>query len=328
MKFHLLPIFALFCFTSCDKAKNLVDQARSTVKERIKETANPAAETQVDPELQKLVDQTEEGVIFRKDLPFPTRVNVATSTNSQLDLRLLQASAIERKTSTVNGVMEFTEKLERSGDQVRYTQGKVRITDPTSKDEDGKPKAIPENPFKSPIGADVPREFLRRDGKWGCDESGGFLAVAISKEIAPFVDVLMQENGLAPRPQWFAKRRVKIGEEIKLTGEPLSMLISGKAKGTLHLKLESIGAVANHPCAVFTVNGEYTRSQFPSFSGGFTDEDVTIQSGKVWLSLIHPLVLKWDIDTIQSFKTGEKGGQQLQAQGTSKITITREWKAS
>ncbi len=119
-----------------------------------------------------------------------------------------------------------------------------------------------------------------------------------------------------------------LGAEIVLTGEALSMLVGGGATGTLNLKLESIGAVAGHPCGVFSVTGDYSRRQFPAFSGGFTDEDVTIQSGKVWLSLIHPLVLKWEMDTIQSFKTGEKGGQQLQAQGTSKVSTTLEWQAA
>lgn len=327
MKFHHIPILALCLTASCDKAKDLAEQATSTVKERINEAVSEGGDTQSDPELLQLVDQTDEGVIFRKDLPFPARIEVNTSSNSKLNLRLFEASAIERRTVTLNGVMESTDKSERSGDHVRFTQGEMRITDPDAKDSEGKPKVISENPFKPLIGSEAPREFHRRDGKWSADEGGGFAAVAVSKEIAPRLDVLLQEHGLAPRPQWFAKRRVKIGEEIVLTGQPLSMLVSGDATGTLHLKLESIGAVAGHPCGVFTVSGNYSRQQFPSFNGGFTDEDVTIESGKVWLSLIHPLVLKWEMDTIQSFKTGDKGGQRTQGQGSSKITISREWKA-
>jgi hypothetical protein len=224
--------------------------------------------------------------------------------------------------------MESTSKCERSGDHVRFTQGGMQITDPNAEDSDGKPKVISENPFKPLIGSESPREFHRRDGKWSADEGGGFAAVAASREIAPFLDVLLQEHGLAPRPQWFAKRRVKIGEQIPLTGAALSMLVSGDATGTLNLKLESIDAVAGHPCGMFTVTGNYSRQRFPSFTGGFTDEDVTIESGKVWLSLIHPLVLKWEMDTIQSFKTGDKGGQRMQGQGSSKISISREWKAT
>ncbi len=48
------------------------------------------------------------------------------------------------------------------------------------------------------------------------------------------------------------------------------------------------GGVDGHPCAAFSVTGDYSRNQFPDFEGVFTDEEVTIESGKLWLSLIHP----------------------------------------
>jgi len=321
MKLHHIPILALCLASSCEKARKLAEQATSTVKERMAE----GGETPVDPELQKLVDQTDEGVIFRKDLPFPGNIQVNSSTSNQLNLRLFESSAIERKTGLLNGLMESTDKIELAGDRLQYTPGKVRITDPTAKDSDGKPMEIADNPLKTAAPA---RGFHHRDGKWRADEGGGFAVAATSRDIAPFIDVLLRENALAPRPQWFAKRRLNIGGEIVLTGETLSMLVGGGATGTLNLKLESIDSVAGHPCGVFSVTGDYSRRQFPSFAGGFTDEDVTIQSGKVWLSLVHPLVLKWEMDTIQSLKTGEKGGQQLQAQGTKKVSTTLEWKAT
>lgn len=325
MKNRYIPILALCLTASCDKAKNIAEQATSTVKESINKATGEGG-GKVDPELQKLVDQTDEGLVFRKDLPFPARIEVNASTSSQMNIRLLAASAIERNSKMLSGVMESTDKFERSGDHVRFTQGKISLTDPTALDSEDKPKVIDDNPLNSLMEIEAPREFRRRDGMWRADEAGGFAAAAVAKEIGPVFDVLLQEHGLAPRPQWFAKRRVKTGGEIVLTGPALAMLVSGGATGTLKLKLESTGEVAGHPCGVFSVSGDYSRRKFPSFSGGFTDEDVTIQSGKVWLSLIHPLVLKWDIDTIQSFKTGDKGGQLIQGQGTSKITITREWK--
>jgi hypothetical protein len=327
MKLHHAPILALCLTASCDKAKDLAEQATSTVKERITEAAAQGGDAQTDPELQKLVDLTDEGVVFRKDLPFPARIEVITSASSHQNFRILEASAIERKSTTLIGVMESIDKFERSGDHVRHTQGKSRFIDPTVKDSDGKPKVITDNPLKNLMAAEITREFHRRDGEWRADQAGGFAAAAVAREIAPFFDLLLQEHGLAPRPQWFAKRRVKTGEQLVLTGDALAMLVSGEATGTLNLKLESLGAVAGHPCGVFSVTGDYSRQQFPSFAGGFTDEDVTIQSGKVWLSLIHPLVLKWEIDTIQTFKTGDTGGPRIQGQGSAKITISREWKA-
>ncbi len=138
MKLRHLPILALCLASSCEKARKLAEQATSTVKERMAE----GGETPVDPELQKLVDQTDEGVIFRKDLPFPAHIQVNSSTTNQLNLRVFEASAIERKSGMLNGVMESTEKIELAGDRLQYSPGEVRITDPTAKDSDGKPKEI------------------------------------------------------------------------------------------------------------------------------------------------------------------------------------------
>ena len=83
-----------------------------------------------------------------------------------------------------------------------------------------------------------------------------------------------------------------VGDQLAVSGDSLPMLVAGKGKGSLNLKLESFEAVAGHPCGVFSVSGTYSRKKFPDFEGNLTDEDVTIQSGKIWLSLIHPIVLK------------------------------------
>jgi hypothetical protein len=85
--------------------------------------------------------------------------------------------------------------------------------------------------------------------------------------------------------------------------------------------------VKGHPCGVFSVTGDFSRKQFPDFDGNFTDEDVTIQSGKIWLSLIYPIILKEELDTIQSFKSGGQGGLVGRGQGTVKVSVEREWKA-
>lgn len=317
MKIHYIHIFALCLATSCDKVKNLARDATSKVKQGIVDGSDATP----DPELLKLVDQTDEGVIFRKDLPFPKHVQVKVSTTEKVNLRTFENSEIERKSGTLNNMTETTADIELSGDHLRYTPGILRATDPSIKDADGKVKAE-----ERPEGTEPVRNFERRGGKWHAPKGGDFLVAAKSSEIAPFMEVLLQEHALAPRPQWFAKRRVKIGEEIALTGDVLPMLISGKAKGTLKLKLESIGEVAGHPCGVFSVTGSYSQKQFPAFLGGFTDSDVTIESGKVWLSLLHPLVLKWERDAVISNKSGGNGGQQTQMQGTSSMTNTLEWK--
>jgi hypothetical protein len=311
-------------FASCDKAREIANDASAKVREKVSSAAS-ATEEPVDPELAKLVDRNDEGAVFRKDLPFPSRIGVNQTTTSDLQMRVFESSAIERRSSNVNGRMTGIEKIERHGDHIRHSRAEMRLTDPTAKDAEGKPKVLAENPLGTP-GPGPQRVFHRRNGKWEADAGSGFAVTAQSKDLAPVLDTLLQEHGLAPRPQWFAKRRLRIGDELTLTGDTMPVLIGGGAKGALKLKLESFDAVSGHPCGVFTVTGDYSRRQFPSFDGVFTDEDVTIQSGKVWLSLIHPLVIRWEADTIRTTKTGTKGGQITQSQGTAKITLVREWK--
>jgi hypothetical protein len=317
--FVLLPLLA-----SCDKAREIANDASAKVREKVVSAA-AGKEEPIDPEFAKLVDRNEEGAVFRKDLPFPGRIEVNETTNSDIRMRVFESSAIERRSSNLNGLMTGIEKIERNGDHVRHSRSEMRLTDPTSKDAEGKPKVLSENPLGTP-GPGPQRVFHRRNGKWEADAGSGFAVTAQSKDLAPVLDVLLQEHALAPRPQWFAKRRLKVGDEVTLTDESLPVLIGGGAKGTLKLKLESFDAVAGHPCGVFSIAGDYSRRQFPSFDGVFTDEDVTIQSGKVWLSLIHPLVIRWETDTIRTSKTGTKGGQLTHGQGTAKVTLIREWK--
>jgi hypothetical protein len=101
--------------------------------------------------------------------------------------------------------------------------------------------------------------------------------------------------------------------------------VAGKANGTLKLTFEAQDAIDGHPCAVFAIQGDYTRQQIPDLDGHFSDEEITIQSGKIWLSLLHPLVLREELDTIQSIKSGTP---VTHAQGSVKLSITRSWKTT
>ena len=104
------------------------------------------------------------------------------------------------------------------------------------------------------------------------------------------------------------------------------MLLSGNAKGTLNLTLVAIEPVKGHPCGVFTVTGSYSQKRVPGFDGNVTDQEITIQSGKLWLSLIYPLVLKEEADAIMTIRSGEQGNATMNGQGSNKVSIVREWK--
>ena len=320
----LLPILTL---TSCDKAKDLAEQATHAVREKVAAHAPSPNEPETNSELSKLVDKTEEGVVFRKDLPFPAQIEIITSRREEWSGRFFQSSAIERRVETINGTRHSTDKLVRSGNEIRHTLQKSGFTVPSPDDPEGVKETL-----NDPLAAIAPggrTNIFRKSGNtWTADPGGGFRSTVLAKDLAPVLDDLLVEYAAAPRPLWFsAKKRFKPGDEITVTGDSLPMLLSGKASGSLKLTLESFDAVHGHPCAVFSLSGSYHRKETPDFEGVFTDEDVTIQSGKLWLSIIHPIILKEDLDTIQTVGSGSLGGQKSRGQGSVKLTVERQWKA-
>ena len=323
----LILLVPLLAMASCDKAKSLLNKAGSAVKDQVAPLTGGSAGT-TDPALGKLVDETAEGLRFRKDLPFPDKLEVRVSHRQQWSGRLIQSSAIDSRNSSLNGTRVSACKLERSGNHIRYTQEQSSFNVPIT---DGEEKDAVKT-LADPLALVAPSSqsvTLRKNGaRWEAADNQ-FRAVALAREMAPFFDILLSENALAPRQLWFAEdKRLKPGTEITVTGKSLPMLISGHASGTLHLKFEKTDAVAGHPCGVFSISGNYTRKQFPAFDGSFTDQEVTIQGGQLWLSLLHPLILREELDTIQTIRTGSSGDDPgTRGQGSVKISTTREWKA-
>ena len=312
---------------ACDKVKSLAAKASSTVWQKITAAGGTGKSVviPVDPVLQKLVDQTAEGVIFRKDLPFPTRLDVRTTERTELSGRLSHSSALGQQVAAAAGTQTTITHFERSANQVRYTLEKSGVELP--------PPATPEAAKHAPAAPGEPAPPLpppvtfRKSGKaWVADNRSDFHAAALARELAPVFDQLLIENALASRPLWFAKHRFKLGDELVVTGKLLPMLLLGEATGSLTLKLESFEPLDGHPCAVFALTGDYRRKQVPNIEGAPRDEDVTIQSGKVWLSLIYPVILRQELDTIQSGQAGGHGGLVIRSQGSCKVSLARAWK--
>ena len=318
-----IPLLAA-ALVSCDKAKKIASDASSAVSRELSKATATDDSGKVDEDLQKLVDQTPEGAIFRKDLPFPTRLEVHTKRRDDLSGRFVRSSEIEKMADTVKGAQISETKLERAGDQIRYTLENSSFKLPALDKADGE-EAKAADPLEQAPPTSRPVVFKKTGGKWKT-EGGDFRSAVLNQQVTPRMDTMLVENTLAPRPMWFAKQRIKIGDQMEVTGDMLAMLRSGDAKGKLTIKLESFGAVAGHPCGVFTVTGSFSRKDFVNFEGNTIDEDVTIESGKLWLSLIHPVILREELETIQSFKSGGGGGQLARGQGSVKVSVTRDWK--
>jgi len=321
-----IPLLLLcLAAVSCDKAKNLADQAKAAVENKIAGKGPAAAENKPDAGLQKLVDETTEGVIFRKDLPFPNHIEVLTTLREEMDGRFYQASAIERHGETMKGTRIVVTKLERAGDQVRYSLEQSSFSAPLPDGADT-PKDAVTDPLKQVAPAGKPMIYQKSGKGWQGSGSDGFRAAALSKQLTPVFDLLLVENALAPRTLWFGKRRFKAGDKVPVAESSLPMLLSGKATGSINLTFEKTDAVNGHPCGVFSVTGDFSRKQFPDFEGTLTDQDVTIESGKIWLSLLYPIILRQELDTIQSTRTGGQGGSAERGQGKVKSILERAWK--
>ena len=321
----IASILCVLACASCDKARELADKAVSEVRGKIAE--GESAAPSVDPELAALVDETEEGVVFRKDLPFPKTIEVKETRRQEWSGRLIVRNEIESRVETLKGVRSTTRTLTRSGEEIRHQIEESAFTLPAVGDGESAPKSLAD-PFKSAASAGSSITLRKDGGTWKPVPAGDFRSAFIARELSPVMPELLVEHALAPRPLWFtSKKRFKPGDTLTVAGDSLPMLVAGKAVGELKLAFESRDAVNGHPCAVFTVEGDFTRERFPDFAGQFSDEEITIQSGKLWLSLIHPLVLREELDTIQSVKTGADGSPAAHSQGAVKVSITREWSA-
>lgn len=324
---HIRHTSILICLTlacaSCDKARELAEKAAASAKEKI---AGDSSGAVADPELLKLVDETAEGVVFRKDLPFPSQLEVRVTRRQEWSGRLIQQNEIDRSSQTIKGTRSMSHLLVLTGDELRLTPEQSTFTIPSPDDPKAAAKTLAD-PLKALTSQPKPITMLKHGNSWQAQAGGDFHAVALARELSPVMQDLLVENSLAPRPLWFtAKKRFKPGDTLTVTGDSLPMLLAGKASGNLQLTFESRDAVEGHPCAVFSIKGDFSRKQFPDLDGQFNDEEVTIQSGKLWLSLIHPLILREELDSIQSIKSGPAGMPTTHGQGAVKVSVTRSWK--
>jgi hypothetical protein len=316
----IIPALALLALAapSCDQVKELARKGSTVLGAELAAKSSDAAD-KGDTELEKLVDRTPEGVVFRKDLPFPKELKVRTTSVEEVSGRVFEKSEIGSGAATVKGTTTTVSMLRRSGDQISYELVESVFAKPLGQGQDA------EKQEKQQLIAPFTAAVKKVGSKW-TPVSNDFHTANLVQSLSPVFDQLLVDNALAPHPMWFGAKRFKIGDTVSVSGKSLPMIVTGNATGNLDLKLESFGAVAGHPCAVFSVSGSFTREGFPSFDGSLTDEERTIETGKLWLSLLYPIVLKEQENSIQTIKSGQGGGHAVHVSGSSKFTVTREWK--
>lgn len=342
MRLWLISLCCVLPFASCGKIRAAVNKAKSAVA-NASDNGAPKSEAvaaggQVDAGLEAQVDRDANGFRFRKDLAFPTRVQVRkVSSVRYYNVRVMRRSALGTENLSMDGTTETVSHWRMMGDRLEVALEKMTFTLPPEK----MPKPDGKNPNlaaaqQSPVGQSIPMErmgqmkgtFVRAGNGWRAENarSGDFLRATWLQKMEPGLDSLAVEAGVLPRTMWFGKPRWKEGASMTLEGENLRMIETArKAKGKVQLLFEGEEAVGGHPCARFAVSGNYSAEGQAGEDGGKSDADITISSGKIWFSLIHPLVLRQELDTVITVST-ESDGVPTKIQGRAVVTLASEWK--
>jgi hypothetical protein len=340
---------------SCGKIRGWASQAQATAKNAVAKVSGsntPAAPKPVppDPALQALVDQTPEGAMFRMDLPFPAQVRVREERRLTFtSARALQRSAFGNQAVPLSGTLHHTTVYERAGEQIAVTLESVGFDQAgnlgpktLSPPAGAVPPAVPKPPVGGvkPSGSQGPPPAVsveppgaslagskvtltRRGTTWQPAHTSDFKVAGWGRELAPLMPKLGVDAGVLPRPVWFGKRRLKPGDTVPLAGPQLALLFNAQTTGEVNLRLESFEACGGHPCGVFSATGAY-HEKSATADGSKFDSEVTLTAGKIWLSLVHPIVIREELDTIQTCTT-DCTGMTLRIQGAVTVFITREW---
>lgn len=322
----LCLIVALFALAACEDAKKLLESGSNSDGGAGRPDVAPGGE--IDPAFKAQVLQSGDGVVFRRDLPFPTRLEVRMKLSVDYDnVRLVEVSALGKRTDTHNHKTEtevwctkqpgvFNLKLEKAARRVLAEDEEETVSTDLGR------------------GATLEGQQLRfslSEGGWRSRHDSGavdFKKAVWADSLEGKVSHLMVDIGAHPRAQWFsASRSYKAGDEITLAAGALKALDPYDVSGKVNLKFEGVEAIAGHPCGVFAVSGDIRIDNQLQVDGSHHDCDIAVTSGKIWASLLYPVLLREQYETVQTLvvREGKKGGPETRMQGGIKIEKARSW---
>jgi len=327
----LLLIPGLCC---CDRAKQVVDAAR----DKIGGAADPGAPAdpggQVDADFAGQVDSAAEGVRFRRDLDFPASLSIRLVERQTFkNARMINRSELGSETATYSGTWEMVASIELDPNQLALSIEKFgEVLDLSKQGQKAAATASPSDK-RLPLGNEVAGArvlFGRTSAGWRMPEARGavdFRNKVLGEELLPVLPELLTIHGAGPRTQWFSSTRRWIGgDRIELEGDALALLFPGRSSGKVTLVFEEPEALEGHPCGRFAVEGDVTLAGRTGLDGMVRDREITIKSGKIWCSLIHPLVLREDYRTLQTIVTGKGRGPRTKIQGAVDQVVDRRWR--
>lgn len=317
---------ALLALGGCERAKDLLGSAAGGVVGKAEIT--PGGE--ISPELGSLVLREEDGVKFRRDLVFPARLEVRMMHKQEFGgVRGIEVSAFGKKSTVIDQKTEteivcskgpglFDLSLDKAGRRI------------VEKDEEEAPDPETEKGRASELEGES-LSFALLESGWRTRHAAGsvdFKKAVWADSLEGHVAQLMAEAGAHPRVQWFSSSRVwRTGDEIMLTGNALKIIEPFDVSGRLKLRFEGVEAVGGHPCGVFSVTGSMRVRDEVDVDGSIRDADITVVSGRIWASLLHPVLLREEYDTVQTvvLREGKRGGPESRLQGSIGVRKFRNW---
>ena len=303
----------------CDKVGDLL--GKGEIAKLAPTTPQPGGE--VDPALAEKVQRHDDGVSFRRDLDFPGHLTGRLRVSRSHDnARVIEKSELGSETSHWNHMLET---------EVVYGKepGRFRIT----LEKAGR-RILPDQEENAavPAGAsDLEGEslgFVLTDDGWVVD--GGtadeFRKVNWAQSMGVAIPRLLVETGAHPRAQWFSSsRRWMPGDRVVLTGSAIRMIQAADVTGRIELVFEGEEAIGGHPCGVFSVSGDLSVRSEIDFLGKERDAEISISEGRIWASLLHPVLMREEYQTVQTITAGGSGGLSTRIQGAIEVVKSRSW---
>ncbi|MGE9269728.1 MAG: hypothetical protein ACQKBU_02910 [Verrucomicrobiales bacterium] len=135
---------------------------------------------------------------------------------------------------------------------------------------------------------------------------------------------LMVETGVHPRTQWFSSTRFwRSGDRVVLTDQAVELLDPWGVSGRVVLVFEGEEAIDGHPCGVFAVEGRLVVKGRPGMDRASVDSEVTVESGKIWASLLYPVILREEYATEMFFRSGREGEEAHAASVEGRVEVIR-----
>lgn len=333
----VLPMLVV-ALSSCEKAKQAVEAARA----KISGTKDPGAPVtpggEVSADLAAQVDTAAEGVRFRRDLKFPSKLNVRlVERHTFKNARVMSSSELGAETATIDGTWEMVGLVARDGGQVSLQiekAGKVVDVEEVAKNAGGAsnpPAASNVSPSAGSQPAGSKLTFIHTKKGWQGKRGAGpvdFRNMLWEKSLLPSLSRILSTNGLSPRTQWFSSSKRWIGgDEVVLSGDAIALLFPGKGNsGKVTLVYEAAEALDSHPCGRFSVKGAVSTKNEVGVDGVKRDSEVSITSGKIWCSLIYPVVMREEYESVVTTVEGSGSGPKVRIQGGVDSITSRSWK--